>query len=148
MILLDEFEKVQLIQDLDPEHLKKVALAAELREFLENETIFQEGELCESIFIVLEGELELSFRISDEETPVQVLSSGDLLGWSPILGQGRLTATARAVSRSRVAALNVRKLLDQFEDDPKFGREFYLRVALALAFRLNATRRRFVGASS
>ncbi|MGF1582908.1 MAG: cyclic nucleotide-binding domain-containing protein [Gemmataceae bacterium] len=144
MILLEEFEQVQLIQDLDPEHLQKVAVAAELREFLENETIFRERELSSYTFIILEGEVELSFQTQAGKVPIQVLGSGDLLGWSSILCQGRMTATARAISRCRVAALNVRKLLEQFDDDPKFGLEFVLRVAMALALRLTATRRRLV----
>ncbi len=144
MILLEEFEKVQLIQDLAPDHLKKLAQAGELREFKEEDTIFQEGESCYWMFIILDGEVDLSFKTPEKEVHIQVLGPGDLLGWSPLLFRGRMTATAKAISRCRIAALNVRELHHEFDEDSKFGKEFYSRVALALALRLNATRRKFL----
>jgi CRP-like cAMP-binding protein len=51
-----------------------------------------------------------------------------------------MTATARAVGRCRVAALDAEQILALADLNPKFGREFYRCTAAALAERLRATR--------
>jgi CRP-like cAMP-binding protein len=65
---------------------------------------------------------------------------GELLGWSPLLGRRAMTASARALTRCRVAALDAGQLAAAWEQDPKFGMAFFRCLAAALAERLHATR--------
>jgi CRP-like cAMP-binding protein len=68
------------------------------------------------------------------------VGAGDLLGISPVLGQTRMTATARTVAPTQALQLNVGQILTLCEHNPRFGYEFMRRAALAVAKRLNATR--------
>ena len=65
---------------------------------------------------------------------------GELLGWSPLLEQTRLTASARTMTPVEAIELQGGQLLALCHHDPRFGYVFMRRAALALAKRLNATR--------
>ena len=67
-------------------------------------------------------------------------SGGDLLGWSPVLEQTKLTATARALSPAKLVQINAAQVLTLAEHDPRFGYIFMRRAANAIAKRLVATR--------
>jgi CRP-like cAMP-binding protein len=73
-------------------------------------------------------------------TTVYTVGPGELLGWSPLLGAGPMTGTARAVTPAQVVVVNAGQVLAVCAHDPYFGMEFMRRTAGALAFRLNATR--------
>ena len=71
---------------------------------------------------------------------ILTLGAGEMLGWSPVLKQQRLTATARALSDIQTVELDAAQVLAFCESEPRFGYEFMRRTSLALAKRLNATR--------
>jgi CRP-like cAMP-binding protein len=80
--------------------------------------------------------------------PFQTVGQGELLGWSPVLGLGVMSATARAITPCYALALNVDEILSWSDKDPKFVLEFMRRVAITLARRLNATRLQLLQACS
>jgi hypothetical protein len=65
------------------------------------ETLVEQGEAGEDMFLVLEGVLEVGI---DGDTVAHV-GSGAVLGELAVLGNGRRTATLRAVRPSRIAVL-------------------------------------------
>jgi CRP-like cAMP-binding protein len=71
---------------------------------------------------------------------IQTVNAGELLGWSPVLGLGVMSATARALTHCLVLALKADRILALAEEDPKFVLEFMRRTAITLGRRLNATR--------
>jgi CRP/FNR family transcriptional regulator, cyclic AMP receptor protein len=90
---------------------------------------------------VAEGEVILEIKVpSIGVVRVHQVGPGDLLGWSPILGRSRMTATARALTPCRLLALDAEQVCALAERDPRFGMEFFRSMASALADRLRATR--------
>jgi CRP-like cAMP-binding protein len=73
-------------------------------------------------------------------TQFQTIGSGELLGWTPLLGPGPMTATARALTPTQLVVINAAQVLALCTHDPKFGYELLRRTARALARRLAATR--------
>ncbi len=142
MILLDELEGVSFLKDLKPEHLRQIALAAQPREYPPQEVLFHEGESAENLYLVLQGTVAIEVEVPGRgNVQVQVVGPGEFLGWSPVLGPGPMTATARTRTRCRLAVLCGGRMRMLSEDDPEFGIEFLRRAAAALARRLQATRR-------
>ena len=79
--------------------------------------------------------------MSGRETKrLQTVGKGELLGWSPLLGQVEMTATARAMQPTRLVSIDATQLLALCEHNPRFGLEFMKRTAQALSKRLSATR--------
>jgi CRP-like cAMP-binding protein len=64
-----------------------------------------------------------------------------LLGWSPLLDVGPLTATARTLAPTRLLVLDAAQVQALCARDTGFGYEFMRRVARVLSRRLDATRR-------
>src|SRR5262249_33246512 len=115
---------------------------AELKEFMPEDVIFHEWCHSEHIYLVLQGEVALEVRLPGRgDVAVQTVGPGELLGWSPVLGPGGMTATGRARTRCRLAALNARLLQQAGERDPRLGMECLRRIGAAVACRLNALRR-------
>jgi CRP/FNR family transcriptional regulator, cyclic AMP receptor protein len=146
MVPLEELEGVSLMQQFKPAYAKQIASLARLLEFQADETIFAEGEPQLLVYLVLKGDVALEIKVPDAEgIQVHRVGPGELLGWSPLLGRRAMTATARALTRCRLAALDATQVLAAGERDPKFGMAFFQCLAGALAERLHATRVQLAG---
>lgn len=142
MILPDELRRIAFMQHLEEEHLNRVARMARLEECQQGTVLFREGEACSSIYFVLSGTVGLEVAEPDgEAVEVATVGEGDMAGWTPVLGQQTMTATGRALTRCRLAALDVKQVLEFCKNDLRFGATFMRQVALVLAARLDSTRR-------
>lgn len=141
MVLLEELEGIDLLEKFSPLYREQLALLATSEVYLPGSCIFQEGDHEHHVYVVTEGEVVLEIKIPNiGVVQVHQIGSGDLLGWSPILGRGLMTATARAVTPCRLIALDAEQVRALAERDTRFGMEFFRSMASALADRLHATR--------
>jgi CRP/FNR family transcriptional regulator, cyclic AMP receptor protein len=147
MVLLDMLEDIAFLHDLSAGSLNSIASAGQLKEYPPHTLLFREGEKHPYIYLVSRGNVAVEILGSDGEAmTIQTVGPGELLGWSPVLEAGPMTATARTLSRCRVVALAADRMLALCAHDPRFGMEFIRRTAAALARRLDATRRRLPSA--
>ena len=141
MVPIDELEELAFCQDLAPEHLHLIARVARLEEHPPSTVLFREGHESPYVYLLLQGEVGLEIELFGEgPVSVQAVEGGELLGWSPVLGLGPMTATARTLTRCRLAVLDATHLRALSRQDPVFAAEFLRRTAAALAQRLHATR--------
>jgi CRP/FNR family transcriptional regulator, cyclic AMP receptor protein len=148
MVLLDMLEGLSFLEGLAPEHLRQLASAAELKEFPAGCVVFHEGQSCPWVYVIRQGAVGLEVEAPGPvAVPFQTLGPGELLGWSPLLGPGPMTATARARDRCRLLAINVPKVEALCARDPVFGVELMRRVGRTVARRLHATRLQLLRAS-
>jgi CRP-like cAMP-binding protein len=141
MIPRESLEDLRFLQDLTPAHLEQIGAIAELREVPAGAVVFREGTPCAFLYVVQNGLVQLELRVPGRGPVVlQTIGPGELLGWSPLLGQGPMTAGARAVVPCRLVAFHTPQLLALVEHDTRLGLELMRRAAAALAQRLEATR--------
>jgi CRP-like cAMP-binding protein len=141
MVLLDELENVTFLQDLDREHLGQIALLGQLKELPGGSPVFREGQHSSCIFLLSKGHVALEMNVPGRGIIfTQTVGPGELLGWSPLLSHGPMTATAITLEPCRLIAIDAAQLLSLCEENAKFGIAFLRRTALALAERLYATR--------
>jgi CRP-like cAMP-binding protein len=141
MVLAEELGNVAFLRPFTPAYQKKLAGLARLKEYQADDVIFAEGEHCPEVYLVLDGEVGLEIRVPGcGMIEVHRIGPGGLLGWSPVLGGGAMTATAISATRCRVAALAADAVVALADHDPRFGLEFFRRLSAALAERLRATR--------
>ena len=139
--MLDTLRNVYFLHDIEEAHLRQVASIAQTRVVPAGSVLFREGQDHRDIYLVLEGAVALEVRVSGRETKrLQTVGKGELLGWSPLLGQVEMTATARAMQPTRLVSIDATQLLALCEHNPRFGLEFMKRTAQALSKRLSATR--------
>jgi CRP-like cAMP-binding protein len=103
--------------------------------------LFREGDELSCVFIVTGGTVALEVMgVGHRPQRFQTISAGELLGWSPLLGSGPMTASARALTDVKVVVVDAKALLQLCDQDPRFGFQFMRRTAAAIAARLSATR--------
>jgi CRP-like cAMP-binding protein len=140
-MLLETLRHIRFLEGLPPEQLQQVASLARLEEYRRGALIFREGQRLERIFLVAEGSVSLEICAPGQGCKrIQTIGPGELLGWSPVLGQGPMTATARALVPTQLAVLDAARVVALCRHDPEFCFTFLWRTAEALASRLNATR--------
>jgi CRP-like cAMP-binding protein len=143
MILIDELETFEFARNLGQPYLGRLAALARLKEVSEGAVLFQEGEDSPFFYVVLSGRvtLEIEHHYTEEIIDVDTAVAGDLLGWSVVLGQHGMTATARAASRCRLACFDANKIRDLCDSDPSFGVAFLRQVGCVVSERLSHARR-------
>jgi CRP/FNR family transcriptional regulator, cyclic AMP receptor protein len=129
------------LEPMSDEHVNKVAEIAQLVEAPIGHRIFREGDVAEDVYLIISGRIVLEICAAGVGCKqVCTLDAGDLLGWSPVLGNVRFTATARALQPTRLVRLEASALRDLCRRDLSFGYEFANRTSMALAKRLSAAR--------
>ncbi len=103
--------------------------------------LFAEGDLYPDFQIVLEGHVRLEMNVPGRgRKAILTLGPGDILGWSPALSQGKMTATAIALDSVRTASIPGDRLRQLCDAEPELGYHFMKQLAAALSGRLLATR--------
>lgn len=141
MILPEEIDRIPFLRNLPEPHARSLARLARLKEYPEGTVLFSEGQDSPLVYFVLHGQVALEVQAGDRGT-VEVYSAGpgELIGWSPVLGRYKMTATARAVTLTRLAVLDAGQIRTLWESDPRFEAAFLRQIALALSDRLTSTR--------
>jgi uncharacterized membrane protein len=107
------------------EHLNeddRVALAKVIDELKvpANHTLFQAGDPGDSLFIVMNGEIELFIKdTAGQKIVLTTAESGDMFGELAMLDTGPRTATALALSESEVLVLDRDDLVLLFQRKPE-----------------------------
>jgi CRP/FNR family cyclic AMP-dependent transcriptional regulator len=133
--------ELSFAKGLPPRAMEALATMAELETVAEWEVLFREGALCQDLFLVQTGFFTLDMHVPARgRVTILTVGPGELLGWSALLGEGSMTATATAVEESRVITLPGDKLRTLCNVDHEFGYSLMRHLAVALSQRLLATR--------
>ena len=95
------------------------------RQFHAGDVIFKDGDAGQSMFILLDGEVEISKVLGDHRTILASLSKGSIFGEMAIINRRPRSATARATSP--VVALEISRSMfeKRLEEVPKWMRGFF-----------------------
>jgi CRP-like cAMP-binding protein len=141
MVVLDKLDQLSFCRGLSKDYLQRLVSAGVVETYQPGERLFSEGQSSGNIYLLMEGEVALETLIPGQgPMRIQTVGRGELLGWSPLLGLGVMSATARALTSCRALALNAGRILAMGEEDPAFVLEIMRRTAITLAQRLNGTR--------
>jgi CRP-like cAMP-binding protein len=141
MVATEILEALHFLRGVAEEHVRRIAEIAEMRDIPAGNVVFREGDVISHVYLVATGRVSLEIRVPGRPAvQIQTIGPGELLGWSPILDAGPMTATARATIPSRLVTLHAAQLGALCRHAPQLGTEIMRRTALALAERLNATR--------
>lgn len=139
--LLKMLSETRFAEGLRNEHLQGLCRAARLLRISANELLFKEGQIEDELFVVSSGHIRLSMNVPGRgEVSFLTAGPGDLVGWSGVISDGRMTATAVAAEDSVLIALSGRRLGELCQSEPDLGYELMFRIAQVLSQRLLSTR--------
>ena len=121
---LDEAQQVSLQQKMGQTTLRR------------GETLFDEGDLGDRLYIVTEGKVKLGHTSNDgRESLLAVLGPGEILGELTLFDPGPRSTTATAVSPATLLHLQHTDLMEIVEANPTLAKH----MLRALAQRLRRT---------
>lgn len=97
-------------------------------------SIFKEGDFGKSMYIVLEGMVEIYVVRSDVETNLAKMGQGDFFGEMALFRDKPRSANARVISDIRLAVIESKAQLEKFLlDNPLFASKMVTIMATRLA---------------
>lgn len=126
---------------LEDDVLKKLAMMSEERAFAAEELLFEEGQEAESLYVIVDGSVDLFSVVgSGERRVVDTLVGGDLMSLSAVIAPHRLRFGGVARGPTRVVAVDGERLRGLLSEDHDFGYRVLRTVNHALGQRLESTR--------
>jgi len=132
---LAPLRRVPLFAGLADDELERLATAAETVELAPSAVLLREGEVGDSLFVVLAGELAVSKRSGVTDVPLAIVGPGEVQGELAVLEGRPRTATVRAIGPATLLSLRRDALLDVLGRQP----ELALALLRTIAGRLRST---------
>lgn len=139
--LLRMLHSTRFAEGLPHAELTSLGRASRLVEAGPGTVLFREGQVEDEVFVVFSGHVRLSMKVpSRGEVTLLTAGPGDLVGWSGLISDGVMTATATVMDSARLIALSGRALQRLCDADPKLGYVLMKRMAQVISRRLLSTR--------
>lgn len=110
------------------------------RTYFKNEIIFSEGDLGESVYLLLEGKVFLERRLKNKipvpPFQITIVKHGQIFGEMAFIEQNVRSATARAKSNVKILEIKSGALSKLIISDPDFGIKITTNIAYILSKRL------------
>ena len=103
---LDELRRVPLFADLSEEDLEQLYEMAKTISIPAGELVFEEGSPGDALYVVLDGELEVSKRQGGQDVVLAVRRAGEFIGEMSLLEQAPRSASVRTLRESRLLMIN------------------------------------------
>jgi CRP/FNR family cyclic AMP-dependent transcriptional regulator len=134
---------------------KEIAMMAEEIQVVEGTVLFESGNLADSLYLLLEGGVDLYDISVDDYDPslrkeffVGEIDPGEILLISAVVEPYLATATARVSAPSRLVQFNASKLREAAKNNPEFGYKLMHQIARITLDRLAETRVMLAGMES
>lgn len=143
MVTSEMLSQSSLFEGLTEEQLKAVAGISEEVTCQQGEVLFWEGDPAESLYILLEGEINIYVQLSSspERITMSVINQPyQVLGWSGLVAPHAYTASGLCETDSRLVAIDGEALMGVLKGDPAMGFVVMGRIAEVMSGRLRNTR--------
>lgn len=110
--ILSRLRETPLFADLDEGPLRRLVGAGEIVDVAAGDVLIREGEGADALYVVLDGELEVTKRSGRSEIPVTRVGPGSLQGEIAALEGGRRLASVRAVTAAEAFRIPVSAMRD------------------------------------
>ena len=139
--LLNLLSATRFVEGISSDHLQSLCRASRLLKLPAAAKLFNEGSIEDEVFVISSGHIRLSMNVPGRgEVPFLTTGPGELVGWSGLIADGRMTATADAVEETTLIAMSGKKLREIFESEKDLGYVLLQRMAQVLSKRLVSTR--------
>ncbi len=158
-INVEFLSKFLLFQDVPMADLEVVRAVAKIREYSPGDKIVTEDEHGTEMFLLLSGEIEITQRLmlsidhSEDDARNKSLAKMHAdqhiaVGETSLFGEGRRTATVRAVNSVTMACLDRSDLLAYCQSNPEFGYRLFYNLGNILSKRLGEANRNIMKIST
>jgi signal transduction histidine kinase len=105
-VTLDEVRRVPLFADLSEEDLEQLYEMAKTISIHPGELVFEEGAPGDALYVILDGELEITKRQGGQDVVLAVRRAGEFIGEMSLLEHAPRSASVRALHESRLLMIS------------------------------------------
>jgi CRP-like cAMP-binding protein len=136
----DIFEQLPLFQDVHPAGMALVRTLFVPCHYSLGTVVFEQGNLADNLYIVVEGEVGVRFKPDDApQINVAKVGSSGIVGWSAALGSSSYTSSAVCLCDCLLVRIRSEDLHDLCVNHPETGRIILDRLAAVISERLRNT---------
>jgi len=135
--IIEGLPVVEFFGNLTEEQKQRVTRLGRTEIYEPNAIICTQGDAARKLYLVDEGQV-----VVESETPrgiripIIAVSTGEVFGWSALVPPYRFTATVRALSRTRILAIEREALLTFMQAAPALGLTIMQNISGIMATRL------------
>lgn len=129
-------EECQLFQGMSVWQIKKLILVSEVRTFEAGEKLFRAGDWGNEMYVVLDGEIEVSGDGEAAPLAGSRHGHGDLVGETALLGRNTRSVTAMALKHSTVLVLHWDGIRSVARIFPRIAARLFFNLSRLLEARL------------
>ena len=136
----------QLFGELTDGELDKIAALSREGVYEAGTTVFREGDPARDLYIVEDGKVVIEMKIRlgpggpGRQGAIDVITKGEVFGWSAIGERQTLTMSARCIEDTKVIALDGERLSRLFDEDSHIGSRVRKKLLGVVYSRLRHTR--------
>jgi CRP/FNR family cyclic AMP-dependent transcriptional regulator len=135
-VLLSE---VPIFSQLTDRELQSVAAITHYREYSRGEVIFSQGDPGLGMYVIENGEVEIIHYNGEMETTLAILKTGDFFGELSLLDESPRSASAVAVTQSKIVGFFKPDLMNLLNRLPKAGIKVLFKLGEIIGARLRVT---------
>ena len=142
MISADWLKKTELFESLEDPQLNILLSHAFVQTFPEGKTIFRQGEKAIRLYVLIEGEVDLTVKAQEQIDFMtsKIEKEGAVFGTASLMEPFRYNVTAKCLKPSQVLTLVADQIKKKMEEDPKMEMEIMKKLASIYFNRLNDLR--------
>ena len=141
MFSRETLDQTEFLRDIPVSLVPQIVALGREVDYAPGTVLFSEGEVHSDFQVILRGHVRLEMAVP-QRGRVSILTAGpgDVLAWSALLAQGKMTATGIALESVQTACFDGQALHDLCEQQPELGYHLMKQLAAAISRRLLATR--------
>ena len=116
--IVERLRETPLFAGVDDGPLRELVARGEIVDLAQGETLIRQGEEADALFVVLDGELEVTRQSGDSRIPLAVVGPGSLQGEIAALEGGRRLASVAATREAEVLRIPVDALRELLATGP------------------------------
>jgi CRP-like cAMP-binding protein len=140
-------QRFSVFAHLDHMPLQTMALLMREIEVSKGQPLFQEGEQATVLYMVVDGNVELEFKLGrrdNQPTSLEILGTGDMIGWSAWYRPMSILCSAVASTDATLLEVDSVKLRSLMEENSEIGYRLMSYAAQVIRRRLTNMYVRFV----
>ncbi len=128
-------ERSSLFQGMSNMQVKKFLLLSQLIDFEANEHIIKDGQWGNEMYVVVEGDLEVSKTVGGKKEILNELTMGDAFGEIALMARSKRTADIHSRTKTRLLSIDWESLEKIQRSSPRLATKVYLNLARILGTR-------------
>lgn len=91
------------------------------RSYSDGEVVIRQGDVCDCMYVIQSGEVEVLYEEGGREARLVVLGEGDVFGEMAIFERQVRSATVRVRGEARILTVDRRTFLRRVQEDPSLA---------------------------